>query len=80
VEIDLFIFEAPPQPFHEDIVAPAAGPVHANLNATVFQEPSELLAGELTPLISPNRTFTFRYASSSPANLVKSGGCIQPRW
>jgi hypothetical protein len=51
VEIDLFIFETPPQPFQEHVVAPAAGPVHADLDAVVFQESGELLTGELAPLI-----------------------------
>ena len=51
VQIHLLVFDALPESFHEHVVAPAAFPVHADLNAVVFQEPRELLAGELAPLI-----------------------------
>jgi len=33
----------------------------------------------VSQVISPNRTCTFRYASGSPANVVKSGFCIYPQ-
>ncbi len=51
VQIDLFIFETPPQPFDEDIVPPPPRPIHTDLNAVSLQESRKLLAGELAALI-----------------------------
>ena len=51
MEVDLFIFEAPPQPFDEDVVAPASRPIHTDLNSVLFQQPGECLARELAALI-----------------------------
>ncbi len=51
MEVDLFIFEAPPQPFHEHVVAPAPFPIHADLDAMLDEQPRELLAGKRTALI-----------------------------
>ena len=50
-QIHLLVLHAPPQPFHEHVVPPAAGAVHTDLDAMVFQEPRELLAGELAALV-----------------------------
>ena len=47
MEIDSFVFEAPPQPLDEDVVAPTPSSIHADLNPVVVQKPSEFLAGEL---------------------------------
>jgi len=52
VQVDLLVFDAFPQPFYEYVVSPASFSVHADLNALVFQESRELLAGELAPLVS----------------------------
>lgn len=51
VQIDLLIFQAPPESFHAYVIPPAAVAVHADLNAVVFQESREPLAGELAPVI-----------------------------
>jgi hypothetical protein len=51
MEIDLFIFEAPPQPLDEDIVPPPPDSIHADLNSMRLQKPGEFLAGELATLI-----------------------------
>lgn len=51
MKIDLFIFEAPPQPFYEHIVPPTPGPIHTDRNVVSLQEPRKFLAGELTALI-----------------------------
>ena len=51
VQIDLLVFNAFPRSFHEHVVPPTPFPVHADLDAVVLQEPRELLAGELAPLI-----------------------------
>src|SRR6185437_964102 len=53
VEIDLLVFQAPPQPFYEDIVEPASRPVHLNLDAVRFQQAREFQTGELTPFLRP---------------------------
>ena len=50
-QIHFLIFDAPPQPFHEYVIPPAAGAVHTDLDAMVFQESRELLAGELAALV-----------------------------
>lgn len=49
MEIDLFIFETPPQPLHEHTVPPTPGPIHTHLNVVTVQESGKLLAGELAP-------------------------------
>ena len=51
VQIHLLVFDAFPESLHKHVVAPAAFPVHADLDAVVSQKPRELLAGELAPLI-----------------------------
>ncbi len=52
MKIDLFVFEAPPQPFHEHIIlSPSPRPIHIDLNLVVFQKFSEFLARELAALI-----------------------------
>ena len=55
VQIDLLIFQAPPESFHEYVIPPAAFAVHADLNAAVFQDSRELLAGELTRSSTPTK-------------------------
>src|ERR1700742_2600844 len=47
----LLVFHGAPQPFDEDIVAPAAVPVHADLESACDEDIQELDPGELTPLI-----------------------------
>lgn len=51
VQIDLFIFETPPQPLDEDIVPPPPCPIHTDLNPVVVQQSGECLARELATLI-----------------------------
>ena len=51
VQIDLLVFDALPESFHEHVVPPTPFPVHADLDAVVGQESRELLAGELAALI-----------------------------
>jgi len=51
MEIHLLIFEAPPQPFDEDVVPPPPDPIHADLNSMRLQKPGEFLAGELAALV-----------------------------
>jgi hypothetical protein len=38
VQVDLLVFDASPQPFHEHVIPPTAFAVHADLNPVVFQE------------------------------------------
>lgn len=47
LEIHLLIFEAPPQPFDEDVVPAPPDPIHADLNSMRLQKPREFLTGEL---------------------------------
>ena len=51
VQVDLFVLEGAPESFDEDVVPPAAPPVHADLDAVLEQAPGEGGAGELTALI-----------------------------
>jgi len=51
VPIDRLVFDAFPESFHDHGVAPAALPIHADLDTVVFQQPGEFEAGELTALI-----------------------------
>ena len=51
VQIHLLVFDALPESFDEHVVPPAPFSVHADLDAVVDQEPGELLAGKLAPLI-----------------------------
>jgi hypothetical protein len=51
MEIGLFLFEAPPQSPDEDIVPPAPGPIHSDLNPVVVQQPGECLTRKLAVLI-----------------------------
>ena len=49
--LHLLVLHAPPQPFHAHVIPPAPGAVHTDLDAMVFQESRELLAGELAALV-----------------------------
>jgi len=51
VQIDLLVFNAFPESFHEHVIAPTPFPVHADLDAVGGQEPRELQTRELTALI-----------------------------
>ena len=52
VQIHLLVFDASPEAFHEYVVSPAPFSVHADLDAVLGEQPSELVAGELVPLVS----------------------------
>jgi hypothetical protein len=51
VEINLFILDGLPDPLDEHAVSPAALAVHADVDAVLSWQPSEVFAGELTALI-----------------------------
>ena len=51
MEIDLLIFDRPPEALHDDVVSPGAFAVHADLHACVSEDLRELQAGELAALI-----------------------------
>src|ERR1035441_1646235 len=51
VQVDVLVFERTPEALDEDVVAPAALAVHADLDAFFFEPPGEGFAGELTALI-----------------------------
>jgi len=48
VQVDVLVFERTPEALDEDVVAPAALAVHADLDAFFFEPPGEGFAGELT--------------------------------
>ena len=48
----LFVCDTLPESLREYIIPPTAYAIHADLNAVVFQQPSELQTGELAPLVS----------------------------
>src|SRR5580700_10251477 len=51
VQIDLFIFQAAPQPLDEDVVHAAALAVHADRDTAILEHAGELGAGKLAALI-----------------------------
>ena len=62
VDVDLLVFDRPPEPFHHDVVPPGALAVHADLHTRIGQHLRELPAGELAALIGVK---DFRTASGS---------------
>lgn len=50
-EVNALVFDAAPEPFHEDVVMVAALTVHADPDAMFFENACEGLAGELDALI-----------------------------
>jgi len=51
MQIDLLVLDALPEPFDEDVIAPAAFAVHADLNAVLSEQADEVTAGEWAALI-----------------------------
>ncbi len=50
VQIDLLIFDRPPQPLDKDVVAPRAAAIHADRDRVLQQQAGECGAGELAAL------------------------------
>src|SRR6266481_3815497 len=51
MQVNLFVFEAAPQPLDEDIVHAAPLAIHANRDLVPAQHPGEVVAGELAALV-----------------------------
>src|SRR6266705_3206034 len=51
-QIDLLIFDCPPQPFDKDVVQRPSPPVHTNLDPRCCQTSREVETGKLCPLIT----------------------------
>src|SRR5512139_3799611 len=51
MEVDLFVLDALPQALDEEVVAPGALAVHAELDAVLLDPGDEGRAGELAPLV-----------------------------
>src|SRR5207244_5898274 len=51
LEIDVLMLERAPQPLDEDVVHPAAAPIHRDLDASLSERASEGRAGELAALV-----------------------------
>src|SRR5262249_58554399 len=67
-QIHLLVFDAAPQPFDEDIVAPSPLAVHADGDVVVGEHAGECRAGELAALI---RVEDFRLAVASESVLQR---------
>jgi hypothetical protein len=51
VEINLFIFDRSPEPFHKDVIVNPATAIHTDPNLCPMKVPGKLHTGELNPLI-----------------------------
>ena len=51
-QVDLFVLQRTPQPFHEDVVETTPSPVHANRDALRLQLADEFLTRELRALVA----------------------------
>ena len=50
-QIDLFIFDRPPEPFDKDVIPPCPLAVHADLDVGILQRRDEVYGGELAALV-----------------------------
>ncbi len=50
VDVDLLVFNRPPEPFHHDVVPPSALAVHADLHTRIGQHLRELPTRELATI------------------------------
>src|SRR5271163_1521845 len=50
-QVDVFIFEASPQPFHKPVVHPPSATIHTHPHARCLHRPDIVGGGELRPLI-----------------------------
>ena len=62
LEVNLLVLDAFPESFDEDVIAPAAFAIHADLDPVVLEQVGEIAAGELAALI---RVEDFRLAETS---------------
>lgn len=56
VEIDAFVFQGPPQPLDKDIVHPSPPAIHADANASVFQDVGKAPRVSTRPVKAAGRT------------------------
>src|SRR5262245_30374029 len=50
-DVDVFVFDASPEPLNEDVVQRSASTIHADGDLALFENPGECAAGALRPLI-----------------------------
>src|SRR5665647_3710943 len=50
-QINFFVFDRPPQPLDEHVIAPGTAAIHADRDGVLQQQASECGAGELTALV-----------------------------
>jgi hypothetical protein len=50
-QVDLFVFDRPPWPFNEHVVAPRAAAIHADPDRVPQQQAGERRTGELAALV-----------------------------
>ena len=51
MQVNLFVFDRPPEAFHEDVVIHTAPAIHADANIFSFEDLCKIVAGELNTLI-----------------------------
>jgi len=61
MQVNLFVFDRAPQPFHEHVVAPTTAAVHTDRDLVFVEQTSEGIAGELRALVSVE---DFRFAKA----------------
>ena len=72
VKVDLIVLDGLPDTFDEDVVAPAALAIHADLDPFIFKPPGEGLASKLAALIGvEDLRFLFLESVSSRASMQK---------
>ncbi len=52
LEVDILVLDAPPEPFHEDVVQGPAPTIYAEFDPLSLECAGEGLAGELHPLVA----------------------------
>src|SRR5262245_11923398 len=50
-DVDVFVFDASPEPLNEDVVQRPASPIHTDGDLALFENPGERATGELRTLI-----------------------------
>jgi hypothetical protein len=72
-DVDLLMFDGPPEPFDENVVTPRTLAIHADRDLVVQQQIGEFGAGELAPLsVLKMSGLPCRAKASSTASMQKS--------
>lgn len=76
-QIDLFVFDCPPEPFDKDIVPPRAFSIHADLDFGILQRLDEVYGCELAALVRVHdlRLAVAASAAGSPSAMSRLSSC-----